>query len=1253
MPTSNTKINSRTSSTKPQNVCSKGNKPLLSDSHKRQLKCLFSPFQGTTSLRSLCKRMPRASRSVAARENFQQTRSALALETPGTVLKEAEEKVKVEHWRAVYERTSPSIEMPASVYPVGTKRSLQKSAVETTLPACKLSELEALSDTTTTSFTSTLSGAFAILVARICKQTELMVGVGHAQEGNVNFLPLPLDLGHVESVRDVLRCVEEAMSETSQHALAADTILRELQLGPAGELQLLFPVGLVESDGKLETKAALQGDELENLSLVIEVVRPLPGAENADLTIRFHYDTGLYSTGLVEILARTFTQVLDSLCCQPETPWTHIALVSASETQQLTVGLQAPVYPLQAACVHQLFEEQAATTPSASAITCGGTTLTYLQLEQRTRALALKLKRSGVCEGSLVGVCMHRCTDLVVALIAIMRTGAAYVPLDPSFPADRLQYIVEHSGVKVMLAHTTLDVVSQLSDSADQVISMEEVASDLEESEEALPTVGHVDSSLMYTMYTSGSTGNPKGVALPHTAVAELLASMKRRLGLAQGDQWVSLTTVSFDISVLEMFGPLTSGAELIFLGQGDSADPAKIISAVSNSLQRDTAGDTVVQATPSTWNMLLQCGWEVEAAERQRLQLLTGGEALPRPVGEALVEHAREVWNVYGPTETAIWSTTNALHEEVQRSATAETTGETEPFSRGSNIGKPLDNETVYVLDNNQELMPQGLAGELFIGGHGLADGYLHQPELSAERFVPNPYDKQGGRMYKTGDLVTWTPEGELLFLGRLDNQVKLRGFRIELGDIESALERQPAVKAAAVVIRGEPQQLVGYVTLKEGHDGVSPSDLRAACSDLLPYYMVPTTVMLMDSLPQTPNGKIDRKALPEPEISSSGSAEEPTTATEKQLCKIWAAVLKLDSVGIADNFFDLGGNSIAVAQVAFKIEQVMDRKIQLPMLIAHPTVAELAAHIDSRDPDAQPEYQAIVPLRKRPGKPTVYCVHPAGGHIISYMQLLPHFQEEFSFYGIQAYGLEEGQEIMTSVPDTAAIYVDEIIKQQELDGAGPEVPIHVAGWSYGGVLAYEVAQQLQRKGYKMGMLGLIDSWCPVHLSPDVTQDTSDEYLVGVLCRYYGGVFGRDDLVPMQQYSHLPLKEQMEIVISEAVRVGVLPSDVSKEQFMRIADVLRGTLVATFEYSRTSPLWEQRYEGDVVVFRANERHKHANNPRMVWVEVMQVINASAEPKVFPVTGSHYRLLLEPHAQLLAEQMEEALRPYLDMKTEN
>ncbi|MBA4018630.1 MAG: hypothetical protein C0483_15805 [Pirellula sp.] len=641
------------------------------------------------------------------------------------------------------------------------------------------------------------------------------------------------------------------------------------------------------------------------------------------INCQFQYNTDLFDRDTVRRMAERFVTLLDSIVADPDKAVARLTVLSPEELHRVTMDWNATYadYPRHAT-VATLFEEQAARNPHFIAVEGDAESLTYGDLDRAANRIARHLQNLGVGPESLVAVSTERTPRMLAVLLGIWKAGGAYVPLDPSFPAERLAYMLESSQAKVLV--TQQSVRGVLPAFAGQVVMIDDDWEMIQGWSDIAPPRASDPENLAYVLYTSGSTGLPKGVEIPQRAVVNFLSSMAKQPGLHCSDVMLAITTLSFDISVLELYLPLVVGAKIALATRSQAADGAWLAENIGRR------GVTVVQATPATFRLLRASGWQGDS----RIKILCGGEALPRDLAQALLANCRELWNVYGPTETTVWSTAQQI------------TSLDGPIS----IGRPIDNTQVYILDDVSEPVPPGTPGELWIGGDGVARGYRGREDLTSERFVRDEFRNiTGARIYRTGDIAKHLADGRLECLGRVDHQVKVRGFRIELGEIEAALAKHPSVKTCIVHTyeRNGDVQLVAYV-MPAGDQPTVP-DLQAALRAKLPEYMVPAAFVFLAEMPRTPNGKIDRKALPAPDaVGRSTEFVAPRNKLEEELVAVWRKVLSVEQIGVHDNFFELGGHSLLAAQMAWNLRNSYSVEVPLRNLFESPTIAGIAQLID-----------------------------------------------------------------------------------------------------------------------------------------------------------------------------------------------------------------------------------------------------------------------------------------------------------------
>ena len=709
-------------------------------------------------------------------------------------------------------------------------------------------------------FGATVSGRPAGLVG-----VEAMVGLF------INTLPVRVRVPRHAFLLPWLQQLQGRQVEREQYAYSPLVAIQGWSEVPRGVP--LFESLVVFENYPVEASLTEQRDgvQIREVRAVERTNYPLTvvaAAAGAELSLKVMYDAARFEAATVTRLLEHFQTLLEGIVADPQRRLSELPLLPEAEWRQVVVEWNATeaAYPKER-CIHQLFEAQVERAPEAVAVVFEDEWLSYRALNARANQLAHHLQGLGVGPEVLVGVCLERSVEMVVGLLGILKAGGAYVPLDPAYPEERLAFMLEDARLKVLLTQAHLEAT--LPQTTAQVVCLDRAGERLSQAPEDNPGSGVSPANLAYVIYTSGSTGRPKGVQIAHRSLVNFFHSIRQRPGLTRQDILLAVTTLSFDIAALELYLPLVVGAQLGLVSREVAADGVQL----GESLKR--AGATVMQATPATWRLLLAAGWK----GRRGLKILCGGEALPRELAHHLLEKGASVWNLYGPTETTIWSAARQVSGHPSTSS---------PEAYES-IGCPLANTQVYVLDRHLEPVPIGVPGELYIGGAGVARGYLHRLDTTAERFLPDPFrEEPGGRLYKTGDLVRYLPEGHLEFLGRLDHQVKVRGFRIELGEIEACLGRHPGVREAVVLAREDSpgeKRLVAYVVAQE-EPAPSGSELRGFVRERLPEYMVPSAFVGLPALPLTPNGKVDRKALPAPE---GRGVEEgyvaPCTPTEELL--------------------------------------------------------------------------------------------------------------------------------------------------------------------------------------------------------------------------------------------------------------------------------------------------------------------------------------------------------------------------------
>jgi amino acid adenylation domain-containing protein len=705
-------------------------------------------------------------------------------------------------------------------------------------------------------------------------------------------------------------------------------------------------------------------------------------------------------------------------------------------------------------------------TPEAIAVMAEGQCLTYQQLNDRANQLAHYLQTLGVGPDQLVGICLERSIELVVGLLGILKAGGAYLPLDHTYPQARLTFMVENAQAQVIVTQDSLRQV--LPSAAAHVVCLDTDWSTIAQQPTASPCSTVQPQNLAYVIYTSGSTGQPKGVLLNHRPLVNLVAWQVATSTLPVGARTLQFTPVSFDVSFQEIFATWCAGGTLVLIADDQRKDAIALIEFLQDSqIERLFLPFVALQHLAE----IAQSRHQVCPALRE---VITAGEQLQitPAIAQWFSQHPHcRLHNHYGPSETHV--------------VTAYTLGaDPQAWSALPPIGKGLPQTPLFILDPQGQPVPIGVAGELFVGVEDAVRGYIHRPDLTQSRFIPNPFRPNGGdRLYKTGDLVRYLPDGNIEFLGRIDQQVKIRGFRIELGEVEAALSHHAALQQVAVIVREDrpgDKRLVAYGVTTAGTEPLTTQDMRQFLKQSLPDYMVPAAFVPLAVLPLTPSGKLDRRALPQPDsadLSSASSYVAPSKLLEQQLAEIWAQVLNLDQVGIHDNFFDLGGHSLLAVQLFAEIETVLKHKLPLSILFKAPTIAEMATVIEEKKYDSA--WSPLVEIQAGGSKRPLFCMHGGGFNVLIYRSLARHLGPDYPVYGLQARGLnrdpnEPIHDIAARIEDFASDYIQEIRRIQ------PHGPYFLVGLSAGGNIAFEMAQQLQAAGEEVAFLGMFDSYGP-----------------------------------------------------------------------------------------------------------------------------------------------------------------------------
>lgn len=810
-----------------------------------------------------------------------------------------------QYWLKQFEKPAPVLELPTD-RPRSGMKSFAGATYRTTLPANEYQAVKKAGAQRGCTLFVTLLAAYQLLLCRLSNQEDVVVGIPTAGQALlegaplvghcVNFLALRAHINKDLVFSEFVKQIKKSVLDAYEHQnYTYGTLVRKLGIPrdpsrlPLIEVQFnLERIGSAMKIPGLRAEIDPNPKAFVNFDLFLNVVESDQG-----LTLDCDYNSDLFDESTIRRWISHYQTLLREFVADANRSVMRVPLLTQAERKHLCDDWNQTQADYPAAMkVHELFEQQVARTPDSVALACNDQTLTYQQLDERANQLAHYLQAFGASPDSKVGLFVERSVEMIVGLLGILKSGACYVPLDPSHPKSRIDSILGEANSPIVVTQKSL--ANGLTTSA-RLLLLDSDWARIESQPNSKPTEQASPNHLAYVLFTSGSTGKPKGVEVTHQSLVNLICSVRTQPGINAADTALSVTTISFDVATGELLVPLSVGARVIIASADDVADGSRL----RRHMEKHKV--TTLTATPGTFRLLAEAGWKSRAG----LKIWSTGEALPRELANTLLAGGAELWNLYGPTETTIWSVL----------ARIESTSGPVP------IGRPVGNTQVHVVDEFGEPVPIGVAGELWIGGDGVARGYLNDPKLTSERFIPDRFRRGDGRIYRTGDLVRYRADGVLEYMGRLDRQVKVRGFRIELGEIESALNQASAVRESAVIVREDnpgDRRLIAYYTAAEG-EAPSASDLRTHLGQTLPDYMVPSAFVKMDALPRTPNGKLDKRSLPEPDFSAakSNKSTEPRNAEERKMADIWAEVLRLKTVGIDDNLFELGADSLHVFQI------------------------------------------------------------------------------------------------------------------------------------------------------------------------------------------------------------------------------------------------------------------------------------------------------------------------------------------------
>lgn len=1085
---------------------------------------------------------------------------------------------QMEHWRQALSGPLPKLELAGARPPTPTHRG----AIETfTLSAELTQALKAFSRAEGVTLYMTLLAAFKAMLFRYSGQEDLLVGgvtdlrrqpeLERLMGYFLNAITLRTRPSADLTFRDYLAQVRASVLGALDACEAPfDRVVREVSAGRDGGAHPIFQA-MFSIQPLVDPFPA--GWDFTQMDVVV-------GGAKFDLYLeleerpegmcgRFIYACDLFEAAAIRRMILHWRAILRGVLDDPACTLGDLPLMSEAETQQVLHEWNETGAAVPAATVQQWFRAQVERAPSAIAAEFEGQTWTYGELDARSDAVAAQLLAAGVTTDAVVGICMQRSLDMVAGLLGILKAGAGYLPLDPNFPQPRLAYIIDNARPAALL--TQAGLTAKL-----EAAGLPLILCDTEARADASPGAVEVDGgTLAYVLYTSGSTGQPKGVEVPQSALVNLLAAMQREVAFTPDDSLLAVTTLSFDLAAFELLLPLVSGGRVVVVSREIAADPPRLAALIGRS------DCTVMAATPATWRALIEGGW----AGKKGLRILCGGEAMSRGLAEELLARSESLWNVYGPTETTIFSTVQNVRAEPG------------PVP----IGRPIANLQHYILDPRGSPTPIGVVGELYIGGAGVARGYRNRSDLTQARFVERAV-APGVRLYRTGDLASYREDGVLDYHGRIDSEEKIRGFRVAVEEIEAALIRHPEIAAAAVKawpdVSGN-KALTAYIVVA-GEDEPTVADLRQFLGETLPDYMVPSRFARIDELPMTSTGKVDRKVLPEPrEGVLRALFMPPEGPAEERLAEIWKDVLGAPAVGRDENFFDLGGHSLLVAKLLRRIEVEYGRRLTMAAFFHGPTVEAMAKLLGEETGIGLPVTIAIQPRGWRP--PLLWLDASSTFRSLAHVIGL-----EQPFLGVPVEPVLDHVDATTRLEEVATQVAKLICEAQ------PEGPYYLGGWCNMGVLAYEVAAQLVESGQDVGLVVLLDATNPVSYRriSRVSRMLSE-------ARYHWPRFWREPAARKVRY------------LADRIQ-GLMESPDAKE--------VRGLEAGRAELARM--VWNYQpptYSGAVALFQPRQR-LDVLDFRPGWAE-----RVGGELVAHDIPGTHITMHHEPNVQKLGALLRAAL----------
>jgi len=1127
---------------------------------------------------------------------------------------------RIESYKQLLKGAPDLLELPTD-RPRPAKQSYAATRASIEIPNDVVDSVLELSERAQVNSSVILLAAFQALLARYSAQADIVIGFSDNQRSPetdsiigplTNTVAVRTRVFTEGSFLDQIKRTSENLTEAcSFRAIPFARLIKELQpqrtFSYSPIFQVMFKLESAPFTCELQDLIVHEVDYATEVS-EFDLSASIPALRKGHHSkFNLDYSTDLFDHSTIQRWLKNFVNLLAAMAANPKQLLSAVQIASPEESEQLIARNDTQECYSPELCVHEFFERQVERSPQEVAVVCGERQLTYEELNRRANQLAAYLTRY-VSAGSLIGIHLERDVEMLIALLAVLKAGGAYVPLDPTYPPARLEFMLKDSGARVLLTQDKF--VDRFADFKGHRFCLDSDWKQIETNTTANPGVVIDRDNLAYFIYTSGSTGQPKGAMITHRGLANYLMWAVEAYDVRSGIGVPMHSSISFDLTITSLFTPLLAGRSVFLVPDG--------IEALAEALLRRT-NYSLVKITPAHLRALAEILPPGEVAGRARA-LVIGGEALHFQSLTFWRQHApgTRLINEYGPTETVVGC---CVYDVAPG----------DPFSGPVPIGHPIANTTLCVLDNRLHAVGLGETGELFIAGEGVGRGYHDQAPLTAERFVPNPFAKEAGaRLYRTGDLVRRLGNRGLEFLGRLDHQVKIRGFRIELGEVMEVLSQHPLIKENIVIAapdRVDGQRLAAYLVAKD-EANMDVGTVRAFLKSKLPDYMIPAVFVTLPSLPLTSNGKIDLKALPSPDdsrLSLQAAFAKPQDSIETQLVTIWQKVLGVTRVGIDDNFFDLGGHSLLAVRLFAQIENRFGKVLPLATLFQASTIRDLATVL--REEGCR-QWSSLVAIRSTGSRPPLFCIHAAGANILIYRPLANHLSVEQPVYALQALGLDGVTPPLTRVEEMAAHYIREIRTLQ------PEGPYHLLGGSFGGLVAFEMAQQLDAQGQKIAMLALLDTYCPLRSVKQRMRGHWAHLIERGPSTYAADLFGAVAKRFRRTVLRQPARSE-----NGGSAASVLPKEGEFE------DPLVRTVEANLEAGRTYMPRNMTYRGPLLFFHAEDlggAPAYEDN-RLRWEEI-----ATEGFEIHRIPGTHLTMREEPNVAILAGIIEDYLEQERD-----